>query len=676
MTDTGPCAQVFLKNMDTLLRCPICFDFLSIAMMSPCSHNFCSLCIRKFLSYKLQCPVCNSGMTEQDLRNNRILDDVVKNFQDARKRFAVSSAVKRKAPTPPSPGCRGPGEEEDEDEGSSALSLYFHSRRPSTSTTTTAAATATATATAAGSSAAGSSAACVSDSKEDDVEVVEVRSPRGKRARGSCNRTLTFNASQQQKARDPNNFTSIHVKKETTECDVTDHDSEVVLPSQSPRQPKGPKKVGSVLTDFFLKQPNTSSASSGSPKPKALVMQAQTPSSHRTTPAPFGSPEAEEEEEEAFQPTRSFKTRGQVKVKKEQPTTPLDSAPRARREPKPRRGRPPTRTSSQHTATPLSATESQSQTEASQTASTSTWVQVKEEKAEQDVFSPLSAGTLSGSTPVNKVECPVCEVPIPTAHINSHLDFCLRGAGKKESLRRSSGRRKPMAKVVYNLLSVAELKKRLKACELSTHGSKDQMVKRHQEFLVIYNAECDSLQPRSAKDIAKEVEANEKMRAQLEKTTKATMVFRKDQTEEEIEAVHSSYRKQHSSEFSRLVAQVRGRMRSSKTTRHIKEEAAKAEEETSSQAVTTTTAAAVETCPTIEDMATVPVAAHDRLEIQVDSLFQLDNMETCPTQRYTEPANEEMDTDQGLVSTERRLRSPSPTPSEVSVSSSISDVFS
>lgn len=72
-----------LKNVDTLLRCPICFDFLNISMMTKCSHNFCSLCIRKFFSYKLQCPVCNIEAMEQDLRNNRLLDDLVVSFQAA-----------------------------------------------------------------------------------------------------------------------------------------------------------------------------------------------------------------------------------------------------------------------------------------------------------------------------------------------------------------------------------------------------------------------------------------------------------------------------------------------------------------------------------------------------------------------------------------------------------------
>uniref|UniRef100_A0A8C1ZIT9 Uncharacterized protein n=1 Tax=Cyprinus carpio TaxID=7962 RepID=A0A8C1ZIT9_CYPCA len=28
-----------LKSIDTLLRCPICFEFLNITMMTQCSHN-------------------------------------------------------------------------------------------------------------------------------------------------------------------------------------------------------------------------------------------------------------------------------------------------------------------------------------------------------------------------------------------------------------------------------------------------------------------------------------------------------------------------------------------------------------------------------------------------------------------------------------------------------------
>lgn len=58
-------------------------------------------------------------------------------------------------------------------------------------------------------------------------------------------------------------------------------------------------------------------------------------------------------------------------------------------------------------------------------------------------------------------------------------------------------KRRPMGKLVYNLLSMSELKRRLKECHLSTHGPRDQLVKRHQNFVHMYNAECDSLNPKS-----------------------------------------------------------------------------------------------------------------------------------------------------------------------------------
>nr|KAF6335685.1 RAD18 E3 ubiquitin protein ligase [Pipistrellus kuhlii] len=66
-----------MKTVDDLLRCGICFEYFNIAMMIPqCSHNYCSLCIRKFLSYKTQCPTCCVTVTEPDLKNNRALDDL------------------------------------------------------------------------------------------------------------------------------------------------------------------------------------------------------------------------------------------------------------------------------------------------------------------------------------------------------------------------------------------------------------------------------------------------------------------------------------------------------------------------------------------------------------------------------------------------------------------------
>ncbi|KAJ3602654.1 hypothetical protein NHX12_030403, partial [Muraenolepis orangiensis] len=145
--------------------------------------------------------------------------------------------------------------------------------------------------------------------------------------------------------------------------------------------------------------------------------------------------------------------------------------------------------------------------------------------------------------PVIKVACPVCGVGIPQQFINKHLDSCLTRGQKKESLRSNQpeSARKTMGKPVYTLLSMQELKRRLKACHLSVQGPRKLLVRRHQDFVHAYNAQCDSLSPKSAEVIAKEVEANEKTRNKLQGTAKPVLVFLKNQSEVEIDEMCSDY---------------------------------------------------------------------------------------------------------------------------------------
>lgn len=365
---TLPPALTCLKNLDTLLRCPICFDFLNISLMAKCSHNFCSLCIRKFLSYKLQCPVCNSQVTEQDLRNNRLLDDLVVNFRAARDQL---SKVNFESP-PISP--------------------------------------------------------------KTPASTVKCLTPR------------------------------VMVQK----CN------------------------SSVLSHFFQKRPKTSPAQEtqrdGSVAQCAQQVKMETAHTYSansddlhslTAKLPLAVKEEPMDEQEAC-------IQGLMAVEE---STAISS--------------------------PLS---------------------------QQCKIEPLSP--TKDIKHVLKVECPVCSVSVSQHFINKHLDTCLTRGEKRDSLRSSVGsKRHPMGKSVYNLLSVQELKRRLKECHLSVQGSRDQLIKRHQEFVYIYNAECDSLNPRTAEDIAKEVEANEKIRNKLQAKTKPVMVFSKNQSEEEIDAMHLNYSK-------------------------------------------------------------------------------------------------------------------------------------
>ncbi|NXU41519.1 RAD18 ligase, partial [Drymodes brunneopygia] len=362
--------------VDDLLRCGICFDYFSIAVMIPqCSHNYCSLCIRKFLSYKTQCPTCCVAVSESDLKNNRILDELVKSFNSARQQL-----LQLVLDAPPVPSL----------------------------------------------------------------------------ARGQHR------------------------------------------PAQSHRSPGSqPDPKGSPGIDSFLRRDKVCTST------KAAGL--------------------------AWTQLKSFKTEQDQDL---------------------------------HSTSAEAGGED---------------IKVEPQEIPGGTESPEKPST-SVEKGVRKVECPVCEVAVLEQFINKHLDSCLSREEKKDSLRSSAHRRKLMSKVVYNLLSDRDLRRKLKEHGLSTSGSRQQLIKRHQEFVHMYNAQCDSLNPKSVAEVVKELEKNEKIRAQLEcnKPGENSLTFTKDQTEEEIDEIHAEYRKRHRSEFKFLVDQVNKRW---KKTGERKAESAQNKEE-------------------------------------------------------------------------------------------------
>ncbi|XP_077181385.1 E3 ubiquitin-protein ligase RAD18 isoform X2 [Paroedura picta] len=360
-----------LKEVDNLLRCGICFDYFNIAMIIPqCSHNYCSLCIRKTLSYKAQCPTCCVAAVEPDLKNNRMLDDLVKTFTSARQRLFQA----------------------------------------------------------------------VLDS-----------------------------------------------------------------PSVSPPALLTKKAIvkGHVLN-------SSSDFSSGQEFTSTLLVKEQTPR------RPF----------KAF-----MRENKKIKVKEEEDTNDFEEC----------------HTTLTEGASSTSPKETTRQPETPSTSATKT---------------------------ITKVECPVCGVPVQELHINKHLDSCLTSDEKKESLRSSGQKRRFLPKVVYNLLSDRDLRKRLKQYGLSTQGTKQQLIKRHQEFAHMYNAQCDSLNPKSVEEIVKELERNEKTRAQLESKMagKDRLTFANHLEENEIDEMHRDYRKKHKAEFQLLIDQMNKRKKKANKTRTEEEE--------------------------------------------------------------------------------------------------------
>ncbi|EDK99429.1 E3 ubiquitin-protein ligase RAD18 isoform 2 [Mus musculus] len=349
-----PPGLAVMKTIDDLLRCGICFEYFNIAVIIPqCSHNYCSLCIRKFLSYKTQCPTCCVAVTEPDLRNNRLLDELVKSMNFARTHL-----------------------------------LQFALESPPIS---------------------------------------------------------------------PVSSTSKKVVVKVHNADAAQH----------------PVKQANRLMDKFLIR--------------------------ETGDCVFEL--LGKENERKFSPQKELSTSAEIKE-----TSLL--------------GKPVLGLS--------------------------------------DANGPVTPSTSTMKLDT-KVSCPVCGVSIPENHINKHLDSCLSREEKKESLRSSAHKRKPLPKTVYNLLSDRDLKKKLKQYGLSVQGNKQQLIKRHQEFVHMYNAQCDALHPKSAAEIVQEIESMEKTRMRLEasKLNENVMVFTKNQTEKEIEEVHSEYRKKHQNAFQLLVDQAK-----------------------------------------------------------------------------------------------------------------------
>ncbi|XP_042655598.1 E3 ubiquitin-protein ligase RAD18 isoform X3 [Tyto alba] len=355
-----------LKAVDELLRCGICFDYFSVAMIIPqCSHNYCSLCIRKFLSYKTQCPTCCVAASESDLKNNRMLDEVVQSFNSARQQL-FQLVLDAPLMSSPLAGSRRSA-------GKSCVSSPFSG-----------------------------------PALKKEMSVIDSFLGKGK--------VCTSTKSEGLAGTDEKIFrTGEHQNLYSSSAEVDGKDNE----------------VGSQERPECTKSPE---------KPSTSV----------------------------------------VKV-------------------------------------------------------------------------------------VNKVECPVCEVAIPEQYINKHLDGCLTRGEKKDSLRSSALKRKPMSKVVYNLLSDRDLKKKLKEHGLSTRGTRQQLIKKHQEFVHMYNAQCDSLNPKSVAEVVQELEKNEKIRIELEfnKPSENILTFTKDQTEEEIDEIHTDYRKKHRDEFQFLVNQINSRWKKS-----------------------------------------------------------------------------------------------------------------
>lgn len=90
ITDSSDFAQTAvpqLSQLDALLRCHICKDFVRVPVLTPCGHTFCSLCIREYLRKEPKCPLCLNELRESNLRSEFLVNEVTESYKSLRQRL-------------------------------------------------------------------------------------------------------------------------------------------------------------------------------------------------------------------------------------------------------------------------------------------------------------------------------------------------------------------------------------------------------------------------------------------------------------------------------------------------------------------------------------------------------------------------------------------------------------
>lgn len=98
-TDWKDTAIPTLVQVDAGLRCQVCKDFYTSAVITSCSHTFCSLCIRRCLAADGKCPTCRASEQEVRLRKNVALQEVADAFVAARAQALEVATRKEEADT-------------------------------------------------------------------------------------------------------------------------------------------------------------------------------------------------------------------------------------------------------------------------------------------------------------------------------------------------------------------------------------------------------------------------------------------------------------------------------------------------------------------------------------------------------------------------------------------------
>ncbi|XP_012215895.2 E3 ubiquitin-protein ligase RAD18-like isoform X1 [Linepithema humile] len=338
-----PIQYVELKLIDEFLQCGICYEYMDTSVMTLCSHNYCSLCIRKYLHYKTQCPICLEETFEKDLRKNKILDEIISQYLNVKekllKKFHLEETLK------------------------------------------------------------------VKDKNFEEKETGNV---------------CSLNNSEYKKKQDVFDTSKILHKS-----------SDSPVHKNSNITPHGKKDYQDVST------PSTST--------------------ERRIPL---------------------------------------------------------------------------------------------------MFTPKSTKGFPNDENCQIVTCPVCKVDVSQNNINKHLDQCLKRENAKDQPKKSESKRKPLPKLVLNLMKDNAIKKKLKELGLSSQGDRKVLESRLQRYIILYNAECDKINPRPISELIRQFEEEENLEKKVQKPSNRLNVNRNTE-QNVIEQQRKKYLAVNKDSFDHLIAKIK-----------------------------------------------------------------------------------------------------------------------
>ncbi|KAF5524770.1 Postreplication repair E3 ubiquitin-protein ligase rad18 [Colletotrichum aenigma] len=125
------------------------------------------------------------------------------------------------------------------------------------------------------------------------------------------------------------------------------------------------------------------------------------------------------------------------------------------------------------------------------------------------------------------VPCPICQTRMKQFQVFSHLDKC---PGPQPQPSRPSASRTPtpntpargaapqrqtpaperLPAIAYSMLKDVALRKRMSDLGLSTNGTRQQLEKRHKEWVTLWNANCDSARPKRRAELLHDLDVWER----------------------------------------------------------------------------------------------------------------------------------------------------------------------